>query len=90
MIGQRVSVSEIIGAQIDSETPLVCVADPRDAGRIAVVRIRETAFASVGGHELAKLDSVNRATGRGQIARLIVAPQLTIGQRRDCFAKLAP
>ena len=90
MIGQRVSVSEIIRAQVDSETPRVGMADPCDAGRVTMVRIRETAFASVCGHQLAKLDSVNSAIGRGQIARLIMAPQLAIGQRADGLAKLTP
>jgi len=53
VIGQRVSVSKIIGAQIDRETPLIRVADPCDAGRIAVVRIRETALTLVRGYQLA-------------------------------------
>jgi len=90
MIGQRVSVSQIIGLQIDSETPRIGVAYPCDAGRVTMVRIREPAFASVCGHQLAKFDSVNAGTDRWQIARLIMAPQLAIRQRADGLAKLAP
>lgn len=90
MIGQRVSVSKIIRAQIDRETPRIGVAYPCKGFSVAVVRIRETTFASVCGHQLAELDSVNSATDRRQIARLVMAPQLAIGQRRDGGRELTP
>jgi hypothetical protein len=37
MLGQHVSIGQIIRAQIDSEAPLIRVADPCDRRGVAVV-----------------------------------------------------
>ena len=52
--------------------------------------VGETTFALIRCHQLAKLDSVNGATCLWQVARLIVAPQLTVWQRSDGLSELCP
>ena len=55
-----------------------------------MVAVSESALALIGLHQLAKLYSVDSATGLGQITGLIVAPQLAIGQCCDGLGELAP
>ncbi|KAF2174579.1 hypothetical protein K469DRAFT_687389, partial [Zopfia rhizophila CBS 207.26] len=51
--------------------------------RHRLVRIGETTLARVGGHELAQLAPVNGVAMAGQVARLVMAPELAIGKRCD-------
>jgi hypothetical protein len=48
-----------------------------------MVAVSKTTFALIRCNQLTKLDSVNGAVDLWQVARLIVAPQLTIWQRSD-------
>jgi len=90
LIGQIIGIGQIISAQIDSKSPSIGMANPCDAGRVAVVRISKAPAASIGRDQLAKFHGIDRAVNLGQIACLIVAPQLAIGQRCDRLGELAP
>jgi hypothetical protein len=55
-----------------------------------MVAVGKPTFALIGLHQLAQFNSVDSATGLGQITGLIVSPQLAFGQRCDGLRKLAP
>ena len=88
--GQHVGVGQIIGRQIDGEAPCVGMADPCDAGRVAVVAVSKPAPAGIGRDQLAELYRVNGAVNLWEVASLIVAPQLAGRHAGHGGHKLAP
>jgi len=71
-------VRGIIGGQIDSKAARIGARDGRSLARIAqrLVSIGKAAPAGIGGCQLIKRVCVKRIASAGQIAGLIVAPQL--------------
>jgi hypothetical protein len=77
-VSERVSVAQIVGAEVDSKAPCISVPNPCKACRVAMMRIGKTTLALVCRNQLPKLDRVDGPVNLRQIARLIVAPQLTV------------
>ncbi len=72
---------EIVSGQVDREPVFVC---PFDAGQLCggrgLMSVSESAFASVGFYQIGKLALVDPLAYSRQIAGLVMAPYLAVGQ----------
>lgn len=85
---QLVGVAQVIGGQVNGKPVFVRLFDRlRVRGRHRLMGIREAFAPLVGLHKLAKLGNVDSVSLAGQIARLIVSPQLPARNHTNGIAK---